>query len=83
MTTKPPVLCKDCDTRPAREADWYVLYTKYWRKDYQWPKKYPLCTDCLMEILSDRFMGGGGPTSSDILKITSIYPKDQRGYKYP
>jgi hypothetical protein len=28
-------------------------------------------------------MGGGGPTSMDILKITSIHPKDQRGYKYP
>lgn len=35
-----------------------------------------------MEILSDRFMGGGGYTSDDILSITAIYPEQQRGYKY-
>lgn len=76
------ILCKDCDTLPAKPAFWYVLFTEYWRKDYNLPKKYPLCTECLEEILSDRFIGGGGYTSNDILKIEAIYPKDQRGYKY-
>lgn len=79
---KKPILCRDCDTIPSNEAVWFVLFTEYWRKDYNLPKKYPLCTECLNEILSDRFMGGGGYTSADILKITVIYPKEQRGYKY-
>lgn len=74
--------CRDCDCRPRNNAVWYVLFTKYWRNNYDLPEKYPLCTECLIEILSDRFVGGGGYTSYDILKIESIDPENQRGYNY-
>lgn len=85
------ILCQDCENRPPAEAVWYVRFTDYWIKNFNMEKKYPLCTECLMEILSDRFMGGGGYTSDDILSIfainpitsiSAINPKLQRGYKY-
>ena len=93
MTSK-PILCADCEDIPPREAEFFIVFTDYWRMDYHLPKKYPLCSSCLMDVLGDRYMGGGGYTSGDILKIfinrqnsnikeiDAIDPKVQRGYHY-
>jgi len=72
--------CRDCDCVPANQATWFIQFTKYWRWDYKFPKKYPVCYECMMNIMGDGMMGGGGPTSMDVLKLTPIYPKEQRGY---
>ena len=89
-----PILCADCENIPKNEAEFFIVFTDYWRMDYNLPKKYPLCASCLMDILGDRYMGGGGYTSGDILqifinhqnsnikKIVSVNPKEQRGYHY-
>lgn len=72
--------CRDCDCVPANQATWFIRFTKYWRWDYKFPKNYPVCYECMMNIMGDGMMGGGGPTSMDILELTPIYPKEQRGY---
>jgi len=76
------IYCKDCDDIPARIAEYYITLTDYWIFNYTMPRKYPLCASCLIDILDDRYMGGGGPTSGDVLKIIPIYPREQRGYHY-
>jgi hypothetical protein len=61
------------------DAKFYLEYDKWFRKEYDLPKKYPICISCLTSVLDDGMMGGGGPVSDDIVKITRIDKTDRYG----
>ena len=67
----------DCDE--GRDAQFYLQYDYWFRKEYNLPKKVPICAGCLINILGDGMMGGGGPISSDIIKIQRIDRTDRYG----